>query len=195
MYLFDLYALSVELKSEKKLIKKTSSLFFSSEEKAAQAAKEYRHHYACMYDTMSTEELYSIIVEGRTLDSVYQDILCTKVYSPDGQLIDSCEVPDGESFQGRKKETLFHQPGDIVEIPLGEELCLGIVLGLPPLFKEDQSLYGLSSSDDSYTLLVYPSLEVDYAHAPLVFKPRYKIDEAVKQSLLLAWKKHTLQSV
>ncbi len=196
MYLFNLYALSVELKSEKKLIKRTSSLFFSSEEKAAQAAKEYRHHYACVYDTtVSAEELYCIIVEGRKLDSIYNDVMCTKVYSPEGQLIDSCEVADGESFQGRKKEYVFHQPGDLVEIPFGEELRLGVVLGQPPVFKENQSLYGLSSSDDSYTLLVYPSMEVDYAYAPLVFKPRYKIDEAVKQNLLAGWKKHSLKAI
>lgn len=195
MYLFSMYALSVELKTEKKLIKRTSSLFFSSEEKAAQAAKEYRHYYACMYDSkVSAEELYCIIVEGRKLDSIYKEVLCTKVYSPEGQLLDSCEVADGESFPGRKKESVFHQSGDLVEIPFGEELCLGVVLGQPPIFNENQELYGLSSSDDSYMLLVYPSMEVDYAYAPLVFKPRYKINEAVKQELLTAWKNHNMQT-
>lgn len=196
MYLFCMYALSVELKTEKKLIKRTSSLYFSSEEKAVQAAKEYRQYYACVYDpVVSAEELYCIIVEGRKLDSIYKDVLFTKVYSPEGQLLDSCEVADGEPFQGRKKESILHQPGDLVEIPFGEELCLGVVLGQPPVFNENQSLYGLSSSDDSYTLLVYPSMEVDYAYAPLVFKPRFKIDEAAKQNLLAAWKKQGLQAL
>ncbi|MCK9301125.1 MAG: hypothetical protein PHT87_00560 [Bacteroidales bacterium] len=196
MFLFSLYALSVESKSEKKLIKRTSSLFFSSEEKAAKAAQEYKHYYACMFDpTTNAEELYCIIVEGRKLDSMYKDVLSTKVYSPEGQLLDSCELADGELFNGRKKESLFHQPGDIVETPCGEELCLGIVLGQPPVFNENQSLYGLSSSDDSYTLIKYPSMEVDYAYAPLVFKPRYMIDDAIKQQLMAAWKKRNLQAL
>lgn len=191
MTLLSMYALSVEFNAERKQIKRGSSLFFSSEEKAAQAAKEYKHVYACMYDPeMKGNELYCLIVEERKLDSMYKNILSTKVYSPDGKQINFSDVPDGEIFNGRKKEFVFHEPGDLVETPCGEELCLGIVLEQPPVFKENQSLYGLNSSDDSYTLIKYPSMEIDYAHAPLVFKPRYEIESAVKEQLLEAWKNH-----
>lgn len=180
--IYALSALSTE-KESSAVLSKSTVLYFSDQNRLEQAVNEYKQAYSFLYDEHDgTKELYCLMVEEYRVNTLYPQKLSTRVYSPDGVLIEDCDIPDGAHFAGRKEEQLMHKVGDIVETPYGENLCLGIVVDRPPV-QEREASYPMSASDDSYTLLLYPSMELDYAHTPLVFKPRHQVKEEIRCQL------------
>lgn len=175
-------------------IKPGKPLFFSSKLKAEDVIRRYKDLYAFLYDDASQgEKVYCLILETYAMDSPYRYQLATRVYTPYGRLINDCLVPDDAPFYGRPKGSIQHQVGDLVEVPCGDRLLIGIVACQPMCLCEGDKPYGLSASDDCYTIIQHPDLEVNYAHAPLVFKPSRTIDPAVNDVLQTALKTYAVE--
>jgi hypothetical protein len=168
-------------------IRPGKSLYFSTKEKAEEVILSFKNLYTFLYDDSSAgEHIYCIVLEEFELDSPYRYQLSTRVYSPNGLLLSDCIVPDDGPFFGRTKNRMHHDIGDVVELPYGEKLMFGIVIEQPACFNEEARSYG-TASDDCYTVIHHPSCEVNYAHAPMVFKPTRDIQETVREDLLQAF--------
>jgi hypothetical protein len=184
---FLVYSLNLS-KAEPNRIHPGKPLFFSDIEKAESMIQQFRKQYEFLYDSSNLEEqVYCLILEEYQMDSPYRYQLSTRVYSPEGQFLSDCIIPDDGPFLGRSKSCIHHQIGDIVEIPHGDHLVFGIVLEQPPCFNEESIKYGFTASDDCYTILHYPDQEIDYAHTPLVFKLTRSISDQVREALLSAY--------
>lgn len=178
-----MYSLSVSSGTQA-ILKPSKPLFFSEKWRAESVIKTFNELYAFLYDEASQEErVYCLIMETFALDSPYRCQLETRVYTPTGQLINDCLVPDDGPFPGRPASSIHHQVGDVVEVPCGDKLLFGIVVGQPATVCEAPSIYGLGASDDCYTVIQHPDMEVNYAHAPLVFKPSRTVSESVEHAL------------
>lgn len=181
--LYVVYSLSVASGTQA-VIKSGKPLFFSEKWRAEAVIRKFRELYAFLYDeTSQGERIYCLIMETFALDLPYRYQLATRVYTPTGVLINDCLVPDDGPFPGRPTSAIHHQVGDLVEVPCGDQLLFGIVVGQPAVLCEKTSHYGLGASDDCYTIIQHPEMEVNYAHAPLVFKPTRTISESVEQDL------------
>lgn len=191
--LYVVYSLNVTT-DQYAAIKPGKPLFFSSRANAEDVIRRYRELYAFLYDEASQgEKVYCLILETYALDSPYRYQLATRVYTPDGRLVNDSLVPDDAPFYGRPKGSIQHQVGDLVEVPCGDRLLIGIVASQPICLCEGDKPYGLSASDDCYTIIQHPDLEINYAHAPLVFKPSRTVDTSVSDSLFTALKAYTHQ--
>jgi hypothetical protein len=184
---FLVYTLNLS-KEEPNRIHPGKPLFFSDIEKAETMIRQFRKQYEFLFEANNTEEqIYCLIMEEYQMDSPYRYQLSTRVYSPDGHFLSDCIVPDDGPFLGRAEHRIHHRIGDIVEVPCGEHLTFGIVLEQPPCFNEESLKYGFTASDDCYTILHYPSKNIEYAHAPLVFKPTRKVTDQVREELRSAY--------
>lgn len=177
---FSLHVISDQYAS----IKPGKPLYFSSRNKAEAVINRFKELYGFLYDTATQgERIYCLIMETYALDSPYRHQLATRVYTPEGQLINDCLVPDDGPFLGRAKERIQHQVGDLVEVPCGDRLLIGIVADQPITLCEANKAYGLNASDDCYTIIQHPTMEINYAHAPLVFKPSQSVASSVSEAL------------
>lgn len=159
-------------------------LFFSNKKKAEEVISRFKDHYPFLYGDSSHEErVYCLVLEEFELDSPYRYQLSTSVFSPEGQLLTESLVPDDGPFLGRPEKTMYHEVGEVVELPFGNQLVFGIVVEKPMCFNEDAGLYGLTASDDCYTVIHHQSREVNYAHSPMVFKPSRDVPEEVRKDL------------
>jgi len=163
-------------------------LYFSTLEKAEEVIQNFKVLNPHLYDDVQDEHAYCLVLDEFELDSPHRYQLSTKVYSPNGRLLSDCMVPDDGPFLGRSKKRIYHEIGDMVEMPHGDQLLFGIVIGQPMNFNEDAGTYGLTASDDCYTVIHQQSQELDYVHAPMVFKPTREIAENVRTQLLTAFK-------
>lgn len=181
--LFLVYPLKIS--SEKPSnIKAGKPLYFSRKETAERMIAEYREHYAFMYDeSVQEEKIYCLILEEFELDSMYRYQLSTSVFSPDGELLSDCLIPDDGPFPGRPESKIKHRVGDLIETPCGDNLLFGIIVDQPACLCEGSRHYGLSASDDCYTIIQYPGLEINYAHSPMVFHPTRNIPEETRKVL------------
>jgi len=188
--LYVVYSLSVTSGTQATL-KPGKPLFFSEKWHAESVIKKFNELYPFLYDEASQgERVYCLIVETYALDSPYRYQLATRVYTPMGQLINDCLVPDDGPFSGRPASAMHHQVGDVVEVPCGDKLLFGIIVEQPVSVCENASHYGLSASDDCYTIIQHPDMEINYAHAPLVFKPTRTVSETVENALKSAMKSY-----
>lgn len=174
-------------------IKPGKPLFFSSKRKAEEVISRYKDLYAFLYDEASQgEKVYCLILETYALDSPFRYQLATRVYTADGRLVNDCLVPDDAPFYGRPIGRIQHQVGDLVEVPCGDRLLIGIVASQPICLCEGEKPYGLTASDDCYTIIQHPDMEINYAHAPLVFKPSRSVEPAVCEALQTALKAYAV---
>lgn len=188
--LYLVYALNVSTDASA-TIKPGKPLFFSSKAKAEALIHRYKAYYAYLYDEASQgERVYCLILETYALNSPYRYQLATRVYTPDGRLINDCLVPDDAPFFGRPRSRIQHRVGDLVEVPCGDRLIIGIVAGQPLCLNDGKTAYGLTASDDCYTIIQHPDLEVNYAHAPMVFKPSRTVAPAVCEALRSALREY-----
>ena len=163
-------------------------LFFSSKEKAEDVIFRYKEYYPFLYEDSSESEcIYCLILDEFELDSPYRNQLSTRVYSREGKLLSDCLTPDDGPFLGRLKKSIHHEIGEVVETPYGDQLMLGIVVKQPLCFNEEVEAYGLTASDDCYTVIHHQSQEINYAHAPLVFKPTQEVTDEIRENLLSAF--------
>lgn len=184
--LYVVYSLSV-MSGTQTVIKPGKPLYFSSKWRAESIVKKFSELYAFLYDeTYQEERIYCLVMETFALDSPYRYQLATRVYTPYGELINDCLIPDDGPFPGRPASAIHHKVGDVVEVPCGDQLLFGIVVGQPAMLCESNASYGLGASDDCYTIIQLPDLEVNYAHAPLVFKPTRTISQDVTETLQTA---------
>lgn len=156
-------------------------MYYSTLKHAESAAAEYRQSYSFLYeDGPSPKEIYCIIVEEYKLNTVYPIKLSVSVYDSSGRLMERSILPDGDSINQPAIVGQSFKVGDIVEAPCGEHLYVGIIAEIPC-----QNCLGelKTSMDDSYTLIVYPSMELDYVCAPLVFLPHQRISKNVRTYL------------
>lgn len=171
-------------KSEPNSIQPGKPLYFSNREKAEDVIQRYHVLYPYLYDDLAELKVYCLVLEKYALDSKYRYQLSTWVYSSDGHFLSDCVVPDDGPFFGRERSGICHEIGEIVEIPYGERLVLGIVVEQPLCLNEENRIdYGFTASDDCYTVIQYPENEIHYAHSPMVFKPSTTVNDAVKQEL------------
>lgn len=181
--LYVVYSLSVASGTQA-MIKPSKPLFFSEKWRAESVIKKFNELYAFLYDeTSQGERVYCLVMETFALDSPYRYQLATRVYTPSGELINDCLIPDDGPFTGRPASTIHHQLGDVVEVPCGDHLLFGIVVEQPAMVCEKTSSYGLGASDDCYTIIQHPDMEVNYAHSPLVFKPTRAVSVEVAEAL------------
>lgn len=160
------------------------SLYFSTKEKAEDLIKKFKDVYCFLYeDQTSAERVYCIVLEEFELDSPYRYQLSTSVYSPDGLLLSDSMVPDDGPFYGRPENLIQHKIGDVIELPYGDQLIFGIVVGQPAGLNDQVNTYGFIASDDSYAILPHSSHEVDYAFAPMVFKPTRDVPDIIRKDL------------
>jgi len=185
--LFLVYSLNA-IGKDSVTIRPGKPLYFSNMEKAEDVIQKFEDLFTYLYDDSQEERIYCLVLDEFELDSPHRYQLSTKVYSPKGRLLSDCMVPDDGPFLGRAKNLIHHEIGDLVELPHGDKLLFGIIIGQPMNFNEKAGMYGLTASDDCYTVLHQQSHEVDYAHAPMVFKPTREITEEVKTQLLTAFK-------
>jgi hypothetical protein len=165
-------------------IKAGKPLFFSDKEKAENMIAQFKERYAFLYDEKFQEEkVYCLIMEEFAMDTPYRYQLSTRVYTPEGVLINDCNVPDDGPFTGRQPSSMDHHIGDLVEIPHGDKLLFGVVAEMPVSADETNSLDNLGASDDYYTVIQHPTMEIDYAYSPFVFKPVRKIPENISCQL------------
>jgi len=186
--LFLVYSLNT-FKDESARIRPGKKLYFSSIEKAESTILRFRDLYAFLYDDSHSEHIYCLVLEEFKLDSPYRYQLSTRVYSPEGRLLSDCMVPDDGPFLGRTESLIHHEVGSVVELPFGDQLIFGIVIGQPMSFNENAGGYGLTASDDCYTVIHHQSLELNYAHSPMVFKPTREVSEEVRADLMSAYQK------
>jgi len=181
--LFLIYPLNVTSETQAN-VRPGKPLFFSNKEKAEEMIARFKEHYAFLYNEETQgEHVYCLIMEEYEMDSPFRYQLSTRVYTSDGKLINDCIIPDDGPFLGRPQSKIQHQIGDVVELPCGEQLLFGIVVRQPVCICEDNIPYGLSASDDCYTIIQHPDLEINYAHSPMVFKPTREISEEVRSTL------------
>lgn len=175
---FILYALNVEYRpSEGALLSQSASLYFSSLEKAEEVVASYRQRYACFYDASVTDtQLYCLVVDEYEMDVLYPKKLSIRVYSPEGCMKHQMRVCEDEESYGRVLPPPQFFPGDLVEAPIGDYLHTGIVLACP-----------IAEEENYYSLLVYPSMEVEYVFAPLLFEASSPIDELAQEALQRAY--------
>lgn len=160
-------------------------LYFSSKENAENFVIRYKDYYPFLYgEIMHSERVYCLVLEEFELDSPYRYQLSTSVYSPDGKLLTDSLVPDDGPFYGRPEKSIHHDVGEVVEMPFGNQLVFGIILEQPVHFNEEAGKYGLTASDDCYTVIHHKSHELNYAYAPLVFKPSREVPEEVRKDLM-----------
>jgi len=194
MTLFLVYPLSVVSGVQDK-IKPGKPIFFSEKEKAEKMVRSFKEHYSFLYDEeVQGERVYCIIIEEYAMNSPYRYQLSTSVYSPEGDLLNDCMIPDDGPFLGRPTSKIHHFIGDLVEIPCGERLVFGIVAEQPLCMCEENATYELMASDDCYTIIQHPDHEINYAHTPMVFKPSREIEEEIKTDLneaLCSFKKYS----
>jgi hypothetical protein len=189
--LFLVYSLNT-VSNKSVSIRPIKPLYFSDIEKAKDVISKFKEFYSFLYDEESQDEhVYCIVLEEFELDSPYRYQLSTRVYSPDGELLGDCIVPDDGPFLGRSKNLIYYEKGEVVELPHGDQLIFGIIVGQPMCFNENANVYGLTASDDCYTVIHHNSLEVDYAHAPMVFKPTREVSKEVRAELLYAFQQIT----
>jgi len=163
-------------------------LYFSTKEKAEQVILKFVDLYPFLYeDSSPNEKVYCIVLEEFELDLPYRYQLSTRVYTPHGLLLSDSIVPDDGPFYGRTVNSIHHEVGEVVELPYGDQLVLGIVIKQPLSFNEVVGSYGFTASDDCYTVIHQQSNEVNYAHAPLVFKPSREVPDVIRKDLLLAF--------
>jgi hypothetical protein len=180
---FLVYALKL-IKTEPKRIQPGKPLYFSDREKAEEVIRRYPEIFPFLYeDDSSDERVYCLVMEQFAMDSPYRYQLSTWVFTPEGKYLCDCIIPDDGPFLGRQRSTICHKIGDIVEMPYGERLVLGIVIEQPYSFNEDARDYGFTASDDCYTVINYPDNEVYYAHSPMVFKPSESVSDSVREGL------------
>lgn len=181
--LFLVYPLNLTA-GEQANIKSGKPIFFSEKVKAENLAKSFKDHYSFLYDPETQgEKVYCIIIEEYAMDSPFRYQLSTSVYTPEGELINDCMIPDDGPFLGRPESRMSHTVGDLVEIPCGERLVFGIVAEQPLCMCESNISYDLMASDDCYTIIQHPDHEINYAHSPIVFKPSRKMDDEVMNDL------------
>lgn len=191
--LFLVYSLNI-INDDALSIHPGKKLYFSQLEKAEDFILRFSENFSFLYDENQDEHVYCLVMDEFEMDSTYRNQLSTRVYSPEGQLISSCMVPDDGPFLGRPKMHMHHEVGDVVEFPYGNQLVFGIVVSQPMCFNEHAGEYGLTASDDCYALLHQRSPEIDYAHAPLVFKPTHEISDEVKMDLQTAFRALDMKS-
>jgi hypothetical protein len=157
----------------------------------------FKDRYAFLYDEKSQEEkVYCLIMEEFAMNTPYRYQLSTRVYTPDGVLINDCNVPDDGPFLGRTPTSMDHQIGDLVEIPHGDKLLFGVVAEKPVSSDETNPTDNLGASDDYYTVIQHPAMEIDYAYSPFVFKPSRQIPDDVCYQLseaLAAYQKDKIE--
>jgi len=181
--LFLVYPL-ISSKVDKSRIYPGKPIYFSEKAKAEHLVKSFKDHFGFLYDNVIQEEkVYCIIIEEYEMDSPYRYQLSTLVYNSEGVLLNNSVTPDEGPFLGRDKSEIKYTIGDFVEIPCGEKLIVGIVAEQPLSMCEIESTYSLNASDDCYTIIQHPDLELNYAHTPLVFKPSDELNESVKNDL------------
>ena len=189
--LFIVYALSTTL-CEPVNIRPGKPLYFSSKETAEIVIQKFKELYHFLYED-AEERVYCLVLEEFELDSPYRYQLSTSVYSPDGLLLTDSIVPDDGPFYGRPENTIHHEIGEVVELPFGDQLVFGIILERPISFNEAAGVYGLTASDDCYTVIHHKTHEVNYAHSPMIFKPTGEVPEDVRKDLQLAYEQITLK--
>ncbi|MDD2256645.1 MAG: hypothetical protein PHI57_05980 [Bacteroidales bacterium] len=193
--LFLVYPLLVST-TDQPTIRASKPLFYSCKSEAMTLIRNFKQHYGFLYDEKTQEEhVYCLVLEEFAFDSPYRYQLATCVFSPEGVLLSDCNVADDAPFLGRNKQAIYHQVGDLVEVPSGDELKFGIVLATPACLCESDMAYGLQASDDCYTVIEHPSMEVNYAHAPLVFAQKRPIKKEVQEALRSALHLHQHISV
>jgi hypothetical protein len=181
--LYLVYSLNVSTNSSSNILP-GKPLFFSSEDKAESIVKNFKEHYPFLYDEENQGyKIYCLIIEEFAMDSPFRYQLSTKVYSPDGILLNDCMIPDDGPFWGRPTSKIDHYIGDLVEIPCGEKLIIGIIAEQPLCLCEKNASYGLQASDDCYTVIQHPDHEINYAHSPMVFKPSRSIEDDILNDL------------
>jgi len=184
--LFLVYSLNT-FKDESARIRPGKKLYFSSIEKAEETIFKFKDLFTFLFDDLHNEHVYCLVIEEFKLDSPYRSQLSTRVYSPDGRKLSECMVPDEGPFFGRAESLIHHEIGSVVEMPYGDQLIFGIVIGQPMSFNENACTYGLTASDDCYTVIHHQSMELNYAHSPMVFKPTREVSEEVRADLMLAY--------
>lgn len=185
---FLVYSLNMSLDVSARIIP-GKPLFFSCKEKAEEVISRFKYLYPFLYDEkLQGERVYCLVLEEFELDSPYRYQLSTSVYSPEGLLLCESIVPDGGPFLGRYESSIYHEIGEVIEMPFGDQLIFGIVLEQPMSFNEAAGAYGYTASDDCYTVINHPNHEVAYVHSPMVFKPTREVPDTVKEDLLFAFK-------
>lgn len=181
--LFIVYSLNTSMDDSIR-INRGKSLYFSTREKAEDLIKKFKDTYDFLYvDQVSSEKVYCLVLEEFELDSPYRYQLSTSVYSPEGQLLCDSMVADDGPFYGRPDNLMQHKIGDVVELPYGDQLVFGIVVGQPATLNEQTYAYGFTASDDSYAIIPHHCQDVDYAFAPMVFKPTRDVPDIVRKDL------------
>lgn len=103
---------------------------------------------------------------------------------------------DDETFYGRSEEQIRFHKGDLVEVLMGREVKLAVVVGTPPTTewiskkrKEIQDRMGaevmpfdFDCSDDSYTVIDGPGYDYhDHVPTMQVFAPHYPIPHDIQE--------------
>lgn len=178
--LFVMYALHLEPTGQDQL-SQSPLMYYSTLKRAESAAAEYRQTYSFLYeDGPFPKELYCIIIEEYKFNTVYPIKLSVSVYDSSGGLMERSTLPDGDSIYQPLDNAKPFKVGDIVEAPCGEHLYIGIIAEMP---RQNRLGELKTILDDSYTLIVYPSMELDYVYAPLVFLPRQRVSKKAKTYL------------
>ncbi|MDD4972134.1 MAG: hypothetical protein PHT07_22125 [Paludibacter sp.] len=173
-------------------IRSSKPLFFSGRAEAEEVIHTFKDLYPFLYGGISQgERVYCLVLEEFELDLPYRYQLSTSVYSPEGFLLTDSMVPDDGPFCGRSEKSIHHEIGDVVELPFGDQLIFGIVVEKPMSLNEVAGTYGLTASDDCYTVIHHKTQEVNYAYAPMVFKPTREVAEEVREELLSAFNEMT----
>ncbi len=161
-------------------LQQSRPLYFSSLKQAQIAAACFRQAYSFIYECgANSKSLYCLVLEEYEMDSIFQLKLSTRVFSAEGEELDCSIASDDGQFTGRPEKLQRHKVGDIVEATCGEHLNLGIVLQRPLTEKEVARKVSGKVQDDCYTILSYPSLDVDYVQSPFVFTPKGQVDNDV----------------
>ena len=120
-----------------------------------------------------------------------RNCLASYLYDNKGHHIDertfSTIMEDEGVYPGRKPEQMRFNIGDIVEVNWGDEMHLGVVVGLPVsyerarLINSDPHGLHLDDSDDSYIVIYDNCGGHDHVDTLALFKPMYKMHPAVEK--------------
>lgn len=133
--------------------------------------------------------------EGSLIDTS----LCStgfRTYSPNICNMSEYDRNEDETFHGRPEEQIRFHKGDLVEVLMGHEVKLAVVVGTPPTTewiskkrKEIQDRMGskvmpfeFDISDDSYTVIDGPGYDYhDHVSTMQVFAPHYPIPHDIHE--------------
>lgn len=157
------------INSDNKSLLISEPMAFSTKSIAEIYIENYDKMYSS-YDEKNKRKVLCFILEYEYLH-YKEKVVRSMVYSSLGTLIGTIARKEGNSVyplcESYCKE---YNSGDLIEAMLGDSLVYGIVIDKPVCLKEDTYDVYTNDSDNFYTIINYPDLEIEYVYPPLIFE-------------------------